>query len=141
MYWPVPASWTPHDEAELVAGWRLWLELSDRAWPTAAWDGTPAGAVRQLRDLLAACDEIETAYRAAADEPSPGFLSLTQGLAVTAGSAISLWFDDFDQLDGERAALLHDDLARFAEQAEQVLTLLAVNGGWAGLGEVRRRRA
>ncbi|MEV6441654.1 MULTISPECIES: hypothetical protein [unclassified Amycolatopsis] len=141
MYWPVPASWTPHDEAELVAGWRLWLELSDRAWPTAAWDGTPAGAVRQLRDLLAACDEIETAYRAAADAPSPGFLSLTQGLAVTAGSAISLWFDDFDQLDGERATLLHEDLARFAEQAEQVLTLLAVNGGWAGLDEVRRRPA
>src|SRR5436190_12368563 len=100
MTWPVPASWTPNDEAELVAGWRLWLELSDRAWPTAARDGTPAGAVRQLRELLAACDEIETAYRAAAAAPSADFLRLTQGLAVTAGSVISLWFDDVDQLDG-----------------------------------------
>jgi hypothetical protein len=64
-----------------------------------------------------------------------------QGLVVTAGTAIGLWWDDFDQLDSERAALLHDDLARFAEQAERVLTLLAVNGGWAGLDEVRRRSA
>jgi len=139
MYWPVPASWTPHDEAELLAGWRLWLELSDRAWPTAAWDGTPAGAVAQLRELLAACDDIETAYRETAKTPSPGFRRLVQGLVVTAGTAIGLWWDDFDPLDSERAALLHDDLARFAEQAEQVLALLAANGGWTGLDEGRRR--
>ncbi|WIY03464.1 hypothetical protein QRX60_06300 [Amycolatopsis mongoliensis] len=141
MYWPVPASWTPHDEAELVAGWRLWLELSDRAWPTAAWDGTPADAVRRLRELLTACDDIETAYRESAAEPSPGFRRLVQGLVVTASTAIGLWWDDFDQLDSERAALLHDDLARFAEQAEQVLRLLAANGGWTGLDEARRRPA
>ncbi|MEV6832413.1 hypothetical protein [Amycolatopsis sp. NPDC051102] len=141
MYWPVPASWTPHDEAELVAGWRLWLELSDRGWPTAAWDGTPAGAVRRLRELLDACDEIETGYRAAVGEPSAGFLRLVQGLVVTAGTAIELWFDDFEPLDDDRAALLHEDLARFAGQAERVLTVLAVNGGWTGLDrDVRRDR-
>ena len=141
MYWPVPVSWTPHDEAELVAGWRLWLELSDRAWPTAAWDGTPADAVRQLRDLLAACDDIETSYRAAAEVRSAAFNRLIQGLVVTAGTAIGLWFDDFEPLDSERAALLHEDLAQFAAQAEQVLTLLAANGGWAELDAARRRPA
>jgi hypothetical protein len=141
MYWPVPAAWTPHDEAELVAGWRLWLELSDRAWPTAAWDGTPADAARQLRELLAACDDIETACRAAAGQPSAAFVRMIQGLVLTAGAVIELWFDDFDPLDDARAALLHEDLAQFAEQAQQVLTLLASNGGWAGLDEARRRPA
>ncbi|WP_103353141.1 hypothetical protein [Amycolatopsis sp. CA-128772] len=139
MYWPVPASWTPHDEAELVAGWRLWLELYDRGWPSSSWDGTPAGAVRRLRELLAACDDIETGYRAAVGEPSAGFLRLVQGLVVTAGTAIGFWFDDFEPLDDARAELLHDDLARFAEQAERVLAVLAVNGGWTGLDDVWRR--
>jgi len=138
MFWPVPASWTPHDEAELVAGWRLWLELSDRTWPTAAWDGTPADAARQLRDLVAACDDIETSYRAAAGEPSAEFIRLIQALVLTSGAAIELWSDDYAPLDAERAELLHGDLARFATQAAQVLTLLAANGGWAGLDEIRR---
>ncbi len=138
MNWPVPASWTPHDEAELVAGWRLWLELSDRAWPTAAWDGTPADAARQLRELVAACDDIETSYRAATREPSAEFMALIQGLVLTTGAAIELWCDDFAPLDSERAELLHGDLAQFAEQAERVLTLLAANGGWTGLDGIRR---
>lgn len=141
MYWPVPASWTPRDDAELVAGWRLWLELSDRAWPTAAWDGTPSDAVRQLRELLGACDEIESAYRSAAAEPSPEFVRMVQSLVLTAGTAIGLWYDDCAPLDDERASLLHEDLAQFADQAERVLTLLAANGGWSALQEVRRRPA
>jgi len=138
MFWPVPASWTPSGEAELVAGWRLWLELSDRTWPTAAWDGTPADAARQLRELVAACDDIETSYRAAAGEPSAEFLSMIQGLVLATGAAIELWADDYAPLDADRAELLHGDLAQFAEQAERVLTLLAANGGWAGLDEIRR---
>ena len=50
--------WCPADDAELATGWRLWLELSDRVWPDPSWDGTPADAIRQVRALLAVCEDI-----------------------------------------------------------------------------------
>ncbi len=139
MFWFAPVSWTPHDEAELIAGWRLWLELGDRTWPSAAWDGTAADVVRPLRELVAACDEIETGYRAAVDEPSEEFIRIIQFLVWTVSTVIELWADDEVPLDAERIALLHADLAGFAEQAERVLELLAVSGGWTGLAAEHRR--
>ncbi|MEC3978074.1 hypothetical protein [Amycolatopsis sp. H20-H5] len=141
MYWPVPASWTPHDEAELIAGWRLWLELRDRAWPNAAWDGTPAGASRQLLDLVAACDQVETEYRAAAAEPPGEIVRMVRSLVFAASAVVELWFDDFEPLEDERAELLHADLAGFGEHADRILNLLAANGGWTGLDPGRRRSA
>ncbi|MEW2499058.1 hypothetical protein ACQPXB_05600 [Amycolatopsis sp. CA-161197] len=138
MFWPVPDTWKPSDDAELVAGWRLWLELSDRAWPTAAWDGTPADAVKQLRELLDALDDIETVYRESSADPSEEFVHVIQALALCASAVIGLWWDDFAPLDSDRAPKLHEDLQRFAAHAEQVLTLLATHGGWAALDSVRR---
>jgi hypothetical protein len=132
MYWPVPVSWTPHDEAELIAGWRLWLELRDRAWPNASWDGTPAGASRQLLELVAACNEVETDYRAATPEPSGAIVAMVQSLVFAASTCIELWFDAFEPLEGERAGLLHADLAGFGEHADRILNLLAASGGWTG---------
>ncbi len=140
MFWSVPASWTPHDEAELVAGWRLWLELRDRAWPSAAWDGTAADVVRPLRELVAACDEIETGYRKAVGEPSDELIRIIQFLVFTVSTVIELWADDEVPLDAERIALLHADLAGFAENAERVLDVLAVSGGWGNLAADHRRR-
>ena len=139
MLWPVPDTWKPSDDAELVAGWRLWLELGDRARPSAAWDGTPAHAVAQLRELLDAVDDIETDYRAVTAEPSEEFVRLLQALVLCASAVIGLWWDDHAPLDFERARTLHDDLRRFANHAEQVLTLLARHGGWAELDSARRR--
>jgi hypothetical protein len=146
MFWPGPVSWTPRDEAELIAGWRLWLELVDRAWPSARWDGTTAGVVRPLRELLAACDEIETTYRQAVAEPSAEFIGIIQSLVCTAGPVIELWSEDpwcvsEQPLDAERAAMLHSDLAGFGEHAEAVLEVLALNGGWSALASDRRRPA
>ncbi|WP_020662539.1 hypothetical protein [Amycolatopsis benzoatilytica] len=140
MFWLLPDTWTPSDDAELVAGWRLWLELSDRAWPTAAWDGTPAGAVEQLREFLDACDEIERDCRESA-EPSPEFAGLVQPLTVSASAVISLWWDDHAPLDADRARALHEDLQRFGALAERVLSLLAAHGGWTRLDAVRRHSA
>ena len=139
MFWSVPVSWTPHDEAELIAGWRLWLELGDRTWPSAAWDGTAADVVRPLRELVAACDAIETGYRKAVREPSDAFIRIIQFLVFTASPVIELWADDEVPLDAERIALLHADLAGFAEHAERVLEVLAVSGGWAALAAEHRR--
>ncbi|QRP45123.1 hypothetical protein [Amycolatopsis sp. FDAARGOS 1241] len=141
MFWPVPDTWKPRDDAELVAGWRLWLELSDRAWPSAAWNGTPADAVDQLRDLLEACDDIETCYRQSCADPVEEFVHVIQGLVLCASAVIGLWWDDYAPLDPDRATKLHEDLQRFAAHAEQVLTLLATHGGWAALDSVRRRPA
>jgi hypothetical protein len=124
----------------LVAGWRLWLELSDRAWPTAAWDGTPADAVGQLRGLLDACDDIESVCRASA-EPSAEFAAMIQPLVLSASAVISLWWDDHAPLDADRARALHGDLNRFAELADRVLTVLSAHGGWSQLDAVRRRSA
>lgn len=138
MFWSAPVSWTPHDEAELIAGWRLWLELGDCAWPSADWDGTAADVVRPLRELVAACDDIETGYRKAVREPSDEFIRLIQFLVFTASPVIELWADDEVPLDAERIALLHADLAGFAEHAEWVLEVLAVSGGWTGLADEHR---
>ncbi|WP_158884644.1 hypothetical protein [Amycolatopsis anabasis] len=137
MYWPVPVSWTPADDAELAAGWRLWLELSDRTWPNATWNGTPADAVRQLRELLAACDEIESEFRAASPRKSADILRLIQSIVVTTAPAIDLWWDDPHPLDPERAALLHADLSHFADHATQLLTALATGGNWLTLHTTR----
>ncbi|WP_033293267.1 hypothetical protein [Amycolatopsis jejuensis] len=140
MLWPLPDTWQPRDDAELVAGWRLWLELSDRAWPTAAWDGTPAGAVDQLRGLLDACDDIDAACRVSG-EPSREFSGMIQPLVLSASAVIGLWWDDHAPLDSARARSLHEDLRRFAVLAERVLTLLSAHGGWAQLDSARRRPA
>ncbi|MBB1157588.1 hypothetical protein [Amycolatopsis dendrobii] len=140
MFWLLPDTWTPHDEAELVAGWRLWLELSDRAWPTASWDGTPSGAVGPLRELLDACDEIESTCRETA-EPSAEFTDIVQPLVLCASAVICLWWDDHAPLDSARAKALHEDLRRFSALAERVLTLLSAHGGWTELDVARRHPA
>lgn len=140
MFWPVPETWTPYDEAELVAGWRLWLELSDRVWLSAAWDGTPSDAVQPLRELLDVFDDIEDGCRAAG-EPSDEFGRLIQPLVLSASAVIGLWWDDHAPLDTDRARTLHEDLQRFVTLAERVLTVLSVHGGWAELDAVRRRPA
>ncbi len=49
------------------------------------------------------------------------------------------WADDEAPLDAEWKALPHADLAGFAEQAERVLAVPAVSGGWTGLAAEHRR--
>src|SRR5205823_9746913 len=62
--------WVPRDQDELTAGWRLWLELGSCVWPRPDWDGSPAEAVRGLRELMNACDEILAGYLAAGGSQS-----------------------------------------------------------------------
>ncbi|MBN6041312.1 hypothetical protein [Amycolatopsis sp. 195334CR] len=122
-------SWTPEDDADLLAGWRLWLELSDQVWPDGSWTGTPADAIRRIRELLAVCDELER-----------GTLTpLVQSMFLTTGAAVGLWRDDDRPLDVDRAALLHADLAVVAEHIDRVLTALAAGGGWTDLNTARHR--
>ncbi|WP_020669595.1 hypothetical protein [Amycolatopsis nigrescens] len=128
--------WTPRNKAELVAGWRLWLELSDPVWSTA--HGTPAAAVRPLRELQTACTEIEVEYRAAEPEGTAEVLGLLQSIFVLTAAPVELWYDDETPLDDERAALLRADMAGFAEQAERVLAALAQGGGWVAFGAAHR---
>ncbi|WP_410607430.1 hypothetical protein [Amycolatopsis sp. lyj-109] len=115
--------WVPRDHDELTAGWRLWLELGSSAWPRPGWDG----AVRGLRELVKACAEISAT--AAGTEVA----ALVRSMHLAASWICELWQGDTTPLDGERMALLHSDLAGFADHALGVRTLLAEGGGWASL--------
>ncbi|MGZ3141706.1 hypothetical protein ACVDFE_06860 [Lentzea chajnantorensis] len=126
-------AWRPADDAELTAGWRLWLELADRVYPGPSWDGTPADAIRQVRDLLAACDSIRTDYLTESPSPSAALLQLLQSMTFVASFPVDLWHDDVHPLDVERAELLHGDLASFAEHVAGVRAALARGGGWVDL--------
>ncbi|MGK3199874.1 hypothetical protein [Amycolatopsis sp. MEPSY49] len=119
--------WVPRDHEELTAGWRLWLELGSSAWPRPGWDGSPDEAVRGLRELVGACDEIASA--AAGTEVA----ALVRSMHLAASWICELWSGDTTPLDDERMALLHSDLAGFADHALGVRTLLAEGGGWASL--------
>jgi hypothetical protein len=126
--------WTPRSDAELTAGWRLWLELSTQIWPDATWDGTPADAIRRLRELFSLCDTIQSDFLAESGaEKSAEIVGLLQSMVVAAATPMELWWDDTYPLDEERTALLHADLACFADHAEGVRRLLAVGGGWTSL--------
>jgi hypothetical protein len=129
----VDGQWTPRDHEELIAGWRLWLALGSFAWPGADWDGSPAKAVRVLRELLAACDEILSGYLAEGGSDSSEVAGLLRSMYPAASWTCELWQGDTTPLDSERAALLHSDLAGFADHALGVRTLLAQGGGWASL--------
>lgn len=131
-------AWRPRDDDELAAGWRLWLELSTRVWPDPSWDGTPADAIRQVRELLAACEEVRASYVASSCAPSSAFLQLLQSMALVASLPVGLWYDDTLPLDAEHLALLHGDLATFAEHVAGVRAALARGGGWASLDAERR---
>ncbi|MCP2250740.1 hypothetical protein LX86_009535 [Lentzea aerocolonigenes] len=125
--------WSPADDAELAAGWRLWLELSDRVWPDPSWNGTPADAIRQVRELLAACESIRLDYLAESTRPSVALLQLLQSMPFVASFPVDLWHDDTHPLDVERAELLHGDLASFAQHVAGVRAALARGGGWVEL--------
>ncbi|MGP4020610.1 hypothetical protein [Saccharopolyspora sp. 5N708] len=125
--------WTPQDHEELIAGWRLWLALSSSAWPRASWDGSPDEAVSGLRELMATCDEILADYLAAGGSESAEVVGLLRSMYPVASWTCELWQGDTTPLDGERTALLHSDLAGFADHAVGVQTLLAEGGGWASL--------
>jgi hypothetical protein len=125
--------WLPRDHDELTAGWRLWLELGSSAWPRPDWDGSPAEAVRGLQDLIAAGDEILAGYLAAGGDAEAAVAGFVRSMHLAASWICELWQGDTTPLDGERAALLHGDLAGFADHANGVRTLLAEGGGWASL--------
>ncbi|RJQ90655.1 hypothetical protein [Amycolatopsis panacis] len=125
--------WKPRDDAELAAGWRLWLELGSCAWPGADWDGTPAEAVRGLDRCFAACDEILDGYHRGGGPGDAAAAGLVRSMILAANWTLELWRDDTVPLDAERAALLHADLAGFADHAASVRTILADGGGWASL--------
>jgi hypothetical protein len=125
--------WTPRDHEELTAGWRLWLALSSSVWPRADWDGSPAGAVRGLRELMATCDQILSDYLAAGGAESAEVVGLLWSMAPAASWTCELWDGDSTPLDSERAALLHSDISGLADHSLGVRTLLAQGGGWASL--------
>ncbi|WP_225439924.1 hypothetical protein [Amycolatopsis eburnea] len=80
-----------------------------------------------LRELVNACDEIVST--AAGTEVA----GLVRSMHLAASWICELWQGDTTPLDGERMALLHNDLAGFAGHAEGVRTLLAEGGGWTSL--------
>jgi hypothetical protein len=123
-------SWRPRDEAESAAGWRLWLALSSRLWPSTEWDGTPAEAVCGLRTVLAECDRIRGTY---AGDRAAAVLRLVDSVVFVVSLPMDLWRDDVLQVDADRAALLHSDLAGVVEHVADVRALLARGGGWAEL--------
>jgi hypothetical protein len=125
--------WVPRDHDELTAGWRLWLELGSPSWPRPDWDGSPDEAVRGLRELIGACDEILAEYLAGGGPADAGVAGFIRSMHLAASWPCELWSGDTTPLDEERMALLHGDLAGFAEHARGVRTLLAEGGGWASL--------
>lgn len=88
------SGWTPRDHAELVAGWRLWLELSSGVHPGPDWDGSAAAAVARLRDLVGLCDAIQAEYVAASDDPNGTILAMLRLVVFLASSSIENWWDD-----------------------------------------------
>ncbi|QWF79591.1 hypothetical protein [Amycolatopsis sp. CA-230715] len=135
------SGWTPRDHAELVAGWRLWLELSSGVHPGPDWDGSAAAAVARLRDLVGLCDAIQAEYVAASDDPNGTILAMLRLVVFLASSSIENWWDDDLEfwsgtarpLDTERLTLLHADLAAFSERLAVFRTALAEGGGWRGI--------
>ncbi|NBH10723.1 hypothetical protein [Amycolatopsis sp. SID8362] len=125
--------WVPRDHDELTAGWRLWLELGSGAWPRPDWDGSPDEAVRGLCELLDACDRILTDYLASGGSTDAEVPGLIRSMHLAASWIRELWSGDTTPLDDERMALLHGDLAGFADHAVGVRTLLAEGGGWTSL--------
>ncbi|OKI39435.1 hypothetical protein A6A25_03710 [Saccharothrix sp. CB00851] len=126
----VVEGWRPRDEVESAAGWRLWLALSGRLWPSAEWDGTPAQAVGGLRAVLAECDGIRGAY---AGDRTAAVLRLVDSVVFVLSLPLELWRDDVLPVDADRAALLHSDLAGAVEHLAEVRAVLAGGGGWAEL--------
>lgn len=135
----VPRPWVPTEDAEVAAGWRLWLELSDGAWPGADWSGTPADAVRRIGDVLSACSDIEAEYLAASADPSKKLLRMLRSVYFVGFAPMELWRHDDGPLDPRRAELLHRDLEVFAGHVEAVLARLAEGGGWTALNADRGR--
>jgi hypothetical protein len=125
--------WTPRDHDELTAGWRLWLELGSSVWPRPDWDGSPDEAVRGLREFVAACDLILAEYLTGGGDKEAAVAGLVRSMHLAASWTCELWSGDTTPLDDERMALLHADLAGFADHALGVRTLLAEGGGWASL--------
>jgi hypothetical protein len=125
--------WTPRDHDELTAGWRLWLELGSSTWPRPDWDGSPDEAVRGLQELVRAGDRIRADYLTAGGDKEAAVAGLIGSMHMSASWVRELWQGDTAPLDGERLALLHSDLAGFAEHADGIRTLLAEGGGWASL--------
>ncbi|NUT53087.1 MAG: hypothetical protein HOV94_38240 [Saccharothrix sp.] len=122
--------WRPRDATESAAGWRLWLALSGRLWPSAGWDGTPAAAVAGLRAVLAECDGIRGTYPG---DPAAAVLRLVDSVVFVVSLPLELWREDGTPVDAERAALLHGDLAGVVEHLAEVRGVLARGGGWAEL--------
>lgn len=122
--------WRPRDEAEAAAGWRLWLALSGRLWPSAEWDGTPAAAVGGLRAIIAECDGIRRTYPG---DRAASVLRLVDSVVFVVSLPVELWRDDVLPVDADRAALLHSDLAGVVEHVAGVRAVLARGGGWAEL--------
>jgi hypothetical protein len=135
----VSPSWIPRDQHELTAGWRLWLELGSSAWPRPGWDGRPGEAVRGLRELTHACNGILADYLADGGSDDADVAALIRSMFVAASWTCELWTDDAvepgaaEPLDADRLALLHGDLAGFADHAGGVRALLAEGGGWTSL--------
>ncbi|WIX86924.1 hypothetical protein [Amycolatopsis sp. DG1A-15b] len=125
--------WVPRDHDELTAGWRLWLELGSSVWPRPGWDGSPDEAVRGVCEFLGSCDRILTEYLDSGGSTEAEVAGLIRSMHLAASWIRELWQGDTVPLDAERMALLHSDLAGFADHALGVRTLLAEGGGWASL--------
>jgi hypothetical protein len=100
----------------------------------------PAGLGRQPRrsragpgELVGAGDRILDDYLTAGGDKGAAVAGLIGSMHMSASWIRELWQGDTAPLDAERLALLHSDLAGFAEHADGIRTLLAEGGGWASL--------